>query len=53
MSAGSWLLLLVAVIVVGPYVLGVPPRSARDWRAIMITVIFVGVRLGIGTLRSR
>jgi len=53
MGVGVWFLLPIAVLVLGPYTLGVPPRSARDWRAITITAIFVGMMLSVTSLRSR
>jgi hypothetical protein len=40
-TAGFWFLVAVGVCVVGPYVLGVRPRSARDWTLIAITIAFM------------
>lgn len=40
-TTSGWYWLLLGVIVVAPYLLGVPPRSARDWRCVTIAVAFL------------
>ena len=53
-SAGSWFLLLTVVCIVGPYVLGVRPRTRRHWIALAVTIAFLAwVLLFMGSLRSR
>jgi hypothetical protein len=45
--------LLLLMTTVGPYVLGVRPRSARQWRYVSATVAFLTwLLLGIAALRS-
>ncbi len=38
---GAVFLFLVGVVALAPYLLGVPPRSDRDWLAIKICVIWL------------
>jgi hypothetical protein len=52
-SAGSWWLLLLAVCMVGPYVLGVRPRTSREWTYIALTIAFITIVLIMGTAISR
>jgi hypothetical protein len=33
----TWFVLLVSVCLAGPYLLGAPPRSPRDWTSIALT----------------
>lgn len=39
-SAGLWFLVLVAVCIVGPYLLGVRPKTKRQWVLIALTIAF-------------
>jgi hypothetical protein len=48
---GAVFVLLLGVVVVGPYLLGVPPRSDRDWLGIKICVILQIVLLLIPWMR--
>jgi len=53
-SAGSWFLLLLLLCILGPYVLGVRPKTRRDWTYIAITVGFIAwVLILMAPLRSR
>lgn len=52
-SHGLWFLLLVAVCIVGPYVLGVRPKTSRQWLYIAITIAFIAWVLLMAPLRSR
>jgi hypothetical protein len=52
-SHGSWFLLLLAICILGPYVLGVRPKSNRQWAYIAITVAFIAWVLLMAPLRSR
>jgi len=52
-SHGAWFLLLLAVCIVGPYVLGVRPRTKRQWTFIAVTIAFVAWVLLMAPLRSR
>ncbi len=52
-SAGSWFLLLLAVCIVGPYVLGVRPKTSSQWTYIAITIASVAWALLMVPLRSR
>ena len=45
-TALSWWLLLVGVCVVAPYIIGVRPRTRRDWFLITGTVMFLTWLLG-------
>jgi hypothetical protein len=48
-----WFLILAAVLVVGPYVLGVRPRTRRQWLHIAITIAFLAWLLPLmASLRS-
>jgi hypothetical protein len=40
-SPTTWFAILVGVCVLGPYVLGVPPRTRRQWLWIAITIAFL------------
>jgi hypothetical protein len=53
MSAGSWFLLLLGVCMIGPYVLGVRPKTKNDWHAIAATIAFLIWMLGMIRLVSR
>lgn len=52
-SHASWFLLLLAICVVGPSVLGVRPKTNRQWVYIAITIAFIAWLLFIAPLRSR
>ena len=53
-SAGSWFLLLLLLCILGPYVLGVRPKTRRDWTCIAITIGFIAWALILmAPLRSR
>jgi hypothetical protein len=49
----AWYVLLLLVTAVGPYVLGVRPRSSRQWHYVSVTIAFLTwLLLGIASLRS-
>ncbi len=53
-SAGTWFLILTAVCIGAPYLLGVPPRTRRHWAYLAITIAFLAWVLPLmGSLRSR
>ena len=53
-SAGTWFLVLLGVCIVGPYVLGVRPRTRRQWIYIALTIAFLAWTLPLMTsLRSK
>ena len=53
-SATTWFVLLAGLCLVGPYVLGVRPRSRRDWVYIALTLAFLAWLLPLMiSLRSR
>ena len=37
----TWFVLLAGLCLIGPYVLGVRPRSRRDWIYIALTLAFL------------
>lgn len=37
----SWYVLLVAVCIVAPYLLGIPPRRHREWILLTLTIGFL------------
>jgi len=50
----AWFLVLTAVCLVGPYVLGFPPKTRRQWLYIGLTIAFVAWILPLMvSLRSR
>jgi hypothetical protein len=50
----TWYVLLVAICLAGPYVLGVRPRRRQDWLSMMVTLAFLTWLLaGFVSLRSR
>ena len=52
-SAGSWFLVLAAICIIGPYVLGVRPRTRRHWMYLALTIAFlVWALAGMVSLRS-
>ena len=52
--AGTWFLILAGVCIVGPYVLGVRPRTRRDWVYLALTIAFLAWVLPLMvSLRSR
>jgi hypothetical protein len=44
---------LLGVCIVGPYLLGVRPRTKADWRALAITIALLMWILGWAVLGSR
>ena len=40
-SAGSWFLVLAGVCIVGPYILGVQPKTRRQRVYLVLTVAFL------------
>ena len=53
-SAGTWFLILTAVSLAGPYFLGVPPRTRRQWLYLALTIAFLAWILPLMvSLRSR
>jgi hypothetical protein len=40
-SATTWFVLLAGLCLAGPYILGVRPRSERDWVYIALTLAFL------------
>ena len=54
LSANTWFLVLAAGCIVGPYVLGVRPKTRRDWLWLALVVAFLAWLLPLMTpLRSR
>jgi hypothetical protein len=51
-SHGSWFLLLLAICIAGPYLLGVRPKTRREWTYIAITIAFVAWILLMAPLRT-
>jgi hypothetical protein len=48
-----WVAVLLIVCVVAPYLLGVPPRSRRDWMLLVATVAFLAwLLVGLTSLRA-
>jgi hypothetical protein len=45
-SPWFWYVLLVIVCIVGPYVLGIPPRGRRDWAVMTAALGFLTWLLG-------
>ena len=53
-AAADWFLVLAAVTVAGPYVLGIRPRTPRQRLALALTLGFLAwVLLLMASLRSR
>ena len=53
-SAGAWFLVLATVCIVGPYVLGVRPKTRRDWVSLAVVVALLAWLLPLmASLRSR
>lgn len=49
-----WFVLLAAVCLVGPYLLGVPPRTRRHWMLLTATIAFLAWLLGgFASVRAR
>jgi hypothetical protein len=40
-SPSTWFLILAGVCVGGPYLLGVRPRTRRQWRYVTLTIAFL------------
>jgi hypothetical protein len=50
---GTWFLVLTTICVVGPYVLGVRPRTRRHWLYLAVTIAFLALMLPLmSSLRS-
>jgi hypothetical protein len=50
----TWLAVLVALCIAGPYALHIRPRRRLDWIALTVTVAFLAWLLGgFASLRSR
>jgi len=41
LGSGGAFILLIGVVVAGPYLMGVPPRTEREWLAVKICVIWL------------
>ena len=53
-SPDTWFVILTAACLVGPYLLGVPPRARRQWVYIAITIAFIAWILPLmAALRSQ
>jgi hypothetical protein len=53
-SPSTWFLTLAGVCVGGPYLLGVRPRTRRQWRYVTLTIAFLAWILPLmASLRSR
>jgi hypothetical protein len=49
----SWYVFLLLVVAVVPYLLGVRPRSQREWRYVLVAIVFLTwLLLGLAPLRS-
>ena len=52
-SPSTWFLILAALCIVGPYLLGVAPRRRRHWTYIAITIALLALLLPLmAPLRS-
>ena len=51
-SHGVWFLLLLAVCIVGPYLLGVRPKTRREWTYVAMTIAFLAWVLLMAQLRA-
>ena len=53
-SPTTWFVLLAACCMAGPYLVGTPPRSRRDWIYVAITLAFLAWLLPLMiSVRSR
>ena len=53
-SVDTWFLLLAGACIVGPYILGVRPKTRRDWVYLALTIAFLAWILPLMiSLRSR
>jgi hypothetical protein len=53
-SATTWFLVLAAVCIGGPYLMGVRPKSRRDWVGLAVVLAFLTLVLPLMvSLRSR
>lgn len=53
-SASTWFTVLTLICIIGPYLLGVRPRTRRHWLYITLTIAFIAWLLPLmDTLRSR
>ena len=44
-SAAVWFVILTTICIVGPYVLGVRPRTRRHWTYLALTIAFLALIL--------
>jgi hypothetical protein len=52
-SPSTWFLILAALCIIGPYMLGVAPRRRRHWTYIAITIALLALLLPLmAPLRS-
>ena len=52
--AATWFLMLVAVCILAPYLLGVRPRNRRQWGYLTVTIAFLAWLLPLmAALRSK
>jgi len=52
-SAGTWFLVLIGLAIAGPYLLGVRPRTPRQWLCIALTIALLAWLLPLmASLRS-
>ncbi len=52
-SHTSWFLILAALCIAGPYVLGMAPKTRRQWVAMAVTIAFLAWLLALmAPLRS-
>ncbi|HEX2339537.1 MAG TPA: hypothetical protein VHI98_03575 [Vicinamibacterales bacterium] len=53
-SHTTWFLILAALCIAGPYVLGVRPKARREWLLVAVTLAFLAWLLALMVpLRSR
>ncbi len=53
-SATTWFFILSGLCILGPYLLGVRPRTRREWTCLVIAVAFIAWVLPfMVSLRSR
>jgi len=53
-SAAAWFVILTTVCIIGPYLLGVRPKTRRHWTYLALTIAFLALILPLmSSLRSR
>jgi hypothetical protein len=53
-SHATWFVVLLIICVGGPYALGMPPASRRQWTLVAVTIAFLAwVLLLMAPLRSK